>query len=640
MKSNKVNKSGKGRAQTSGLSGFSTITKELQWGFLLILLLTLIAYFPVFNHEFTNWDDPIYVTGNDLIKTGAFSEFWTTPIASNYHPLTMLSLALDYRLFGDNPAGFFAVNLILHLTNTLLLGWIMFNLFPKKEILSLTVAGLFALHPLHIESVAWISERKDVLYVFFFFLAWISWIKWENTQTPAWSGLTLLFFILSCLSKGMAVVFPAVIIVGAWMRDKNLSKKYLIHSLPLWLTSILFGIIAIQTQSDAGALSIDNVQLGFNDRVITALHGYVFYLQKMILPINLSAYYPYPVNFNVNWPLPFIVAPFIILLIIGLLWFKFRQNRIILAGGLWYLGILLPVSQIISVGNAMVADRYFYLASIGPFLILAWFIQNFAEQNQKKNLAFSILIGVALLLSVLTRERVKVWENTITMFTDVIKKYPASAVAYHGLGEAYNSKQMYNEALEQFNLALKYRPGYPDVLYNIAVVYDKLNQPQKAIPYYHDALKNKPNYIQALYNLANSYYMAKNYDSSVYWFEATLKQKPDHVGALNNMANIYFDIQDFDKALDILKRTIEINPNQEEALYNIGSIYFQRKEYESAVGMFEKCMQLNAALPDNYRMAGLAYAESGNMNKAIPYLQKAASLGDEISRQWLAGKGM
>jgi tetratricopeptide (TPR) repeat protein len=640
MKSNKGNKSGKGRAQTSGLSGFSALTKETKWGFLLILLLTLISYFPVFNHEFTNWDDPIYVTGNELIKKGSFMEFWTTPVASNYHPITMLSLALDHRLFGETSAGFFAVNLLLHLANTLLLGWIMLNLFPGKTLIALGVSSLFALHPLHVESVAWISERKDVLYVFFFFLAWMTWMKWETTGKIFWVGLTLLLFSLSCLSKGMAVVFPGVILIAAWMRNLEFKGKYLVSVAPLLVISLVFGIIAIRTQSDAGALSIDNVQLSLSDRIITALHGYVFYLQKMILPVGLSAYYPYPVNFNQNWPLPFIVAPIILLGLCLIIWVKFRNNRIILAGLLWYLGILLPVSQIISVGNAMAADRYFYLASIGPFLILAWFIQQWADQPAKKNTALSLLLLFSILLSFISRERVKIWENTITMFTDVIEKYPSSAVAYHGLGEAYNSKQMYNEALQQFNLALQYRPGYPDVLYNIAVVYDKINQPLQAIPYYHDALRHKPGYVEALYNLANAYYMAKRYDSSVYWFQTTLKQKPDHVGALNNMANIYFDLQDFDKALEILKRTIEINPDQEEALYNIGSIYFQRKEYDMAASMFEKCMQLNPSLADNYRMAGLAYAESGNFNKAIPNFQKGASLGDEISRQWLAGKGL
>ena len=631
--------SSKGRSNATGLSGFSVMPKEIKWGIALVLILTGITYFPVFGHELTNWDDPIYVTSNTLLSSGKFADFWTTPVASNYHPLTMLSLALDYHLGDNSPKVYFFTNLILHLANTVLLAWIILQLMPGKAIWALLVAGLFALHPLHVESVAWVSERKDVLYVFFFFLAWIFWMKWEQIKTPQWLLFSLLFFIASCLSKGMAVVFPGVILIAAWMREIKLDQKFWMAILPAWIIAIVFGIVAIRTQTEAGALSIDNVQLDFSDRVITALHGYVFYLQKFILPQDLSAYYPYPVNFNVNWPIAFVIAPFILIGLGVLIWVKFRSNRFIIAGFLWYLGILLPVSQIISVGNAMAADRYFYLSSIGPLFVLGYYAQQFFDRPATRNFVLGTLIILFVVQAFISRQRVKVWENSIVLFSDVIEKDPASAVAYHGLGEAYNAKGRYADALQQFELALKYRPGYPDVLYNIAVVYDKLNKPAQAIPYYHDALKNKPGYVEALYNLANSYYMARQYDSSVYWFEKTLARKPDHVGALNNMANIYFDLQDFDKALTILKRTLEINPNQEEALYNIGSIYLQRGEFAEAAVQFEKCIQLNKALPDNYRMAGLAYANGGQGEKAMPYMQKAASLGDAMAQQWLQGKG-
>ena len=640
MKTVKGKSSTKGRAKESGLSGFSALPPILKFGIPAILLLCLIAYFPIFSHELTNWDDPIYVSANTLIQSGKFADFWTTPVASNYHPLTMLSLALDYHLGENSAKAYFFTNLLLHLANTVLLAWILVQLVPGKWIGILFVTALFALHPLHVESVAWVSERKDVLYVFFFFLAWIFWMKWEEMKRPDWLVLALLFFTASCLSKGMAVVFPGVILIAAWMRSIQLDTKYLISTIPLWIIAIIFGVVAIRTQTEAGALSIDNIQLSFGDRMITAVHGYIFYLQKMFLPIGLSAYYPYPVNFNVNWPIAFVVAPVILIALIALVWIKFRSNRYVVAGALWYLGILLPVSQIISVGNAIAADRYFYLSSIGPLFILGYILQHYYEKFNSRN-GILILVGVIIIANtLLTRNRVKVWENSITLFTDVIEKYPASAVAYHGLGEAYNGKEMYQEALQQFELALKYRPGYPDVLYNIAVVYDKVNQPNKAIPYYHDALKNKPGYIEALYNMANSYYMAKQYDSSVYWFEKTLERKPDHVGALNNMANIYFDIQDFDKALQILKRTLEINPNQEEALYNIGSIYLQRGNFAEGAAQFERCIQLNPALPDNYRMAGLCLVEGSDREKGIGYLRKAASLGDAMAQQWLQGKGL
>jgi tetratricopeptide (TPR) repeat protein len=603
----------------------------------LILLLTLWAYWPKWNHDFTNWDDPIYVSDNTLIRNGSLSDFFTTPVASNYHPFTMLSLALDYKIGGDTPKVYFATNLIFHIANTCILAFILFQLFPQYLFLVLfTIAG-FALHPLHVESVAWVSERKDVLYTFFLFLSWLAYLTWENKNKTPILILSLLLFISACLSKGMAVVLPVILIVSTWIRFGIPGKKYYIPLIGFVIVSLIFGIVAIQTQAIAGALSVDTQQLSYVDRIITAIHGYVFYLQKCILPIQLSAYYPYPVNFNQSWPMQYWLSPVILLLIFAIIWIKFRNNKIIVGGMLMYLGILLPVSQIISVGNASTADRYFYLASIGPLLILGFGLDYLIKQRIKSQSMGAVLIAVfCLLMAIGSRSRVAVWQDSVTLFNDVIAQFPEAAVAYHGLGEALNAKEDYAGALKNFELAIKYRPGYPDVLYNIAVVYDRLNRHAESIPFYMHAIQNKPDYVQAHYNVANAYYMIQNYDSSLYYFEKTLVLKPDHTGALNNMASIFFDTRDFDRALEILKRTLEVNPNQEEAIYNIGSIYFQRKAYQEAFSWFEKCIQINPSLADNHRMAGFALSEQGNVTAALPYMQKAASLGDDMAKQWLA----
>jgi len=641
MRTSKKNKREKGRSSNSGLSFLPYLSPSLKYGTLVIFLLTLFIYFPKLNHDFTNWDDPIYVSTNDLIRTGSFSEFWTRNVASNYHPLTMLSLSLDYAIFGDNPKGYFIHNILLHVLNTLLLLWIITLLAPGKDFISLFTAGAFALHPLHVESVAWISERKDVLYVFFFFISWLLYIKWEDTNQKKWILLALLAFLLSCLSKGMAVVLPLVLALSTWIRKDSTAVSKYIYLIPFLIISLIFGIVAIITQKQAGALSIDSIQLSYLDRFITALHGYVFYLEKFLIPSGLSAYYPYPVNFNVNWPLRFIIAPLIWIIAGALIFIYKNKHKALVAGALWYCVILLPVSQILSVGNAIAADRYFYLASIGPLFVLGYFLQyGIDKQKYSRLFVLSLFIITGLIWTYLSRTRVQVWQNSISLFTDVISKYPESAVAYHGLGEAYNKQGEYVLALQQFELALKYRPGYPDVLYNTGVVYDDLKQFDKAIPYYAHALKNKPEYIEALYNIANAYYMIQKYDSSLFFFERTLQLKPNHTGALNNMASIFFDIEDFDRALKILLRTLEVNPAQEEAMFNIGSIYFQRREFSEALVWFEKCIRINPGLPDNYRMLGITLAESGRIPEAIAPMQKAAGLGDVMAQQWLQSQGI
>lgn len=642
MKPKKKSNSIKGPgALASGPAFLNQLSPSTQAILALILLLTIWTYWPKWNHEFTNWDDPIYVTDNTLIQNGNLYDFFTTPIASNYHPFTMLSLALDYKIGGTQPKVYFVTNLILHIANTGILALILFQLFPQYVFLILFALAGFALHPLHVESVAWVSERKDVLYTFFLFLSWLTYLKWESENKFSWLILSLLLFISSCLSKGMAVVLPGMLLVSTWIRNGMPGKKHAIPLLTYTLIGLIFGIVAIRTQSDAGALSIDNIQLSHLDRVITALHGYVFYIQKFLLPIQLSAYYPYPVNFNQQWPLAYWLSPVILILIIAIIRLRFRDNKIIIAGFLMYLGILLPVSQIISVGNASAADRYFYLASIGPLMIAGYGIDTLFKSKLKSQSAGAVaMVIICLLMAIGSRSRVSVWQNSITLFEDVIAQFPEASVAYHGLGEALNAKEDYTAALYNFELALKYRPGYPDVLYNIAVVYDRLNRHKASIPYYMHAIQNKPNYIQAHYNVANAYYMVQNYDSSLYYFEKTLELKPDHTGALNNMASIFFDTRDFDRALQILKRTLEVNPNQEEAIYNIGSIYFQRREFPEALIWFDRCIQLNPGLADNHRMAGYALSEQGDFAAAMPYMKKAASLGDEMAKQWLAQQGV
>jgi len=388
-KADKVKGQGASASRPDMASQLNPATKAI---LALILLLTLWAYWPKWNHEFTNWDDPIYVTDNTLIQNGSLSDFFTTPIASNYHPFTMLSLALDYRIGGNQPKVYFVTNLILHIANTCILALVLFHLFPQYLFLILFSIAGFALHPLHVESVAWVSERKDVLYTFFLFLSWLFYLKWEKENKVSWLLLSILLFISSCLSKGMAVVLPGILLVSTWIRSGLPGKKYLMPLVAYTLIALIFGVVAIRTQTEAGALSIDNIQLSHVDRVITALHGYVFYLQKFLLPIQLSAYYPYPVNFNQTWPIEYWLSPIILLLMFLIIGLRFKSNKIIVGGMLLYIGILLPVSQLISVGNASAADRYFYLASIGPLFVLGYAIDALIKSKLKSQSAGAVAL--------------------------------------------------------------------------------------------------------------------------------------------------------------------------------------------------------------------------------------------------------
>jgi len=623
--SKKINKS----IPPPGIQGF--LSTPAGYSLLALLFLTILVYARMFTHEFTNWDDPEYVTSNAVLVRGAFADFWTEIVASNYHPFTLLSLKLDYILWGRKPAAFLGMNLVLHLGNIIAV-WYLFRQLTTNNSIAWMIAALFAVHPLHVESVAWVSERKDVLYTFFLLISANLYIRQIQSSKFISTDylLAVLFFVFACLSKAMAVVLPGMLLVFQIWKTGKFQLHFLYKLIPFGIISLVFGIVAIKTQAASGALGLnpDKMVLTFFDRFMVMLYGNAFYLWKMLIPYPLSAFYPYPVNFTLYYPILFWILSLLTVVLIPIVYIIGKKHAVVWAAAILYFWILLPVSQILPVGNAISADRYFYLACLGPFWIFAYFWDKWKTSSPRSELINWIPI---IIFAAFAFQRVQVWKNSIVLFENVIEHYPEAAVAYHGLGEAYNAKKDYNKAKTIFEAGLKWRPDYVEVLYNLAVVYDKLGEPVKSVPLYIQALTKNPKYTRASYNLGNSYYQLKMPDSALYWFNNAISIEPTHIGALNNMANIYFDSGALPEAKKILLRVIEINPNQEESLFNLGSIDLQQGNPAQALVYFKKCVELNPELSDNYRMAGMAAEAAGLGAEAVPYFTAGAQKGDAYS---------
>ena len=271
-----------------------------------IIIVTYFVFSPSLQNDFTNWDDPTYVTDNPLVVNNAVpvKEIFKTPVSLNYHPVTILSLAWNYQNGKLNPKGYHEENVIFHLLNTLLVFLFIFLLTRRNLLMAAIVALFFGIHPMHVESVSWVSERKDVLYVFFFLAGLITYLRFLDTKRILWYILTLLLFVLSCLSKGMAVVFPVIMLLIDYLRNDKLQLKIIFNKIPFFVLSLVFGVISFRIQS-GGAIADMQVFTIFQ-RMMFASYGAIMYVVKFFAPVNLSAFYPYPtLDRNGNIPLPY-----------------------------------------------------------------------------------------------------------------------------------------------------------------------------------------------------------------------------------------------------------------------------------------------------------------------------------------------
>jgi tetratricopeptide (TPR) repeat protein len=583
----------------------------------IILFLTYIAYLPSLKNEFTNWDDPNYVYKNPTIQQingDNIKKLMRDPHMGNYHPITMLSLAMDFSLGKLNPKTYHTTNLILHIANTGLVFFFILLLFGKIEIAAIC-SLLFGIHTLHVESVAWISERKDVLYTLFFLSALIFYIKYLKEDKRVFYFLSILLFILSNLSKGMAVSLSLVVILIDYLRGRNLfDKKVILEKIPFLVLSLVFGSIAIYSQRlgpDTEGIPDYNL---FN-RLIFASYGFLQYIFKLIVPFNLSAFYPYPEKGSL--PLIYLMSPVFILVIAALVIYSAKKYREFIFCFLFFFFNILLVLQILPVGKAIMADRYAYIPSIGFFLFIGIVydkISSFDISYKKISMLFLSLYALMILL--FTYERCKVWHDSLTLWTDVIEKFDNEQIAYNNRGvayadmgdytnaisdydksislnlkdsKAYNNKgvvlsnlKKYKEAKENYDKAIEISSNYPDAYYNRANVFINLNDPQNAIKDYDKVIRLNPYHSGALNNRGLAKRIVKDYEGALKDFNVVIKLYPQNAEAYSNRSLTRFDIKDFKGAEEDNKKALELNPGSKVGLQE-GNMKVIQNDFQGAI---------------------------------------------------------
>lgn len=484
---------------------------------LVIAVCAFIVFSSARNNDFTNWDDREYVINNAFIKEINLKEEFKREYMGNYHPLTMISLALDYYRHEFNPKAYHETNIVLHILASLA-AYLFVLALTENKITAFFASLLFAVHPMHVESVAWVSERKDLLYGLFLLCALWAYVKYLGAEGKTrWFAIFTIFFLLSLFSKAQAVVFPALCLLVDYFKGRDINRRNICEKTPLFVISLIFGFEAIHAQKTIESIQDSSMYSHF-DRILFPGYGLYTYLWKLIAPLELSNFYPFPQKQNGSYPAVFYVAPLVSAAMIVIVWKFFRKKKMIIFGFMFFLLSISLVLKILPVGGAVIADRYTYIPYLGLFIIVADFLSpglSAKGERSRNMLKAAIAVASVIIFSYLSYQRIGVWKNSVTLWRDAASKSKTSPMIYNNLGDAYTAVRQYESALIFLNEALRLKYDYDEALYNRGLVYYHQNNYKEAIDNYTLAIKYKPGHTRAYYNRSGTYYMLSQFQPAL-----------------------------------------------------------------------------------------------------------------------------
>jgi len=510
------------------------LTRPLKVAICIFLMVaTFCIYSQIQDHEFINFDDDKYITNNLNVQAGLTIESikWAfTPSHTSYwHPMTWLSHMLDYQLYGLHPKGHYLTNLFLHISSVLILFIVLLRMTGALW-KSGFVAAMFALHPLNVESVAWIAERKNVLSTLFWLLTMWAYIHYAAKPTIKRYGLVFLFFTLGLMSKAMLVTLPFVLLLldywplrrlkfeqergGNETSEKNTARRsevfrLVLEKIPLFLLTTGLSIVTFIATKSLGAIA-ENVT--FSTRLTNATVSNLEYLEKMIWPEKLAIFYAHPGNTLAVWKGILCGMALVGITIISIRLIK--KAPYFSVGWFWYLGTLVPVIGMVQVGVQAMADRYAYVALIGIFIIVAWGVPELISKWRYKEKVLSAVAGIIIFtLLITTWRQVSHWKNSITIFKHAIrvtdKKYPNTARIHNNLGIALFAEQKNEEAISHLKMAIKLNPDFAEAYNNLGTVLFNAKMTEEAINSFKEAIRIRPGFTAAQKNLETALLRSK-----------------------------------------------------------------------------------------------------------------------------------
>ncbi len=623
---------------------------------LLVLFLasvTVVLFWQSISHEFINYDDPSYVTDNIHVRTGLTypNILWafTTLKLSNWHPLTWLSHMLDSEIYGLNPEGHHMTNILFHMANTLLLFHLLYST-TRRYWQSIFVAALFALHPLHVESVAWIAERKDLLSTFFGFVTLILYGRYAKNPRALAYVATLIAFVAGLMAKPMLVTLPFVMLLwDFWPLARFQFKKkrvdddlhdlhtnyppstplrLVLEKIPFFALMLASSIVTYFAQYKGGAVA--DVQLTpLLFRIINALLSYVRYISNTFWPKNLAAIYPLPPTLTLMHG---IVAG---LMLLGVSYLVYRLAHLhpsLLTGWLWYLGTLVPVVGLVQVGEQAMADRYTYIPLVGIFVMVSWGVPALLQSwRYRRALLAALTLLTLAALTMCTRVQLSYWKNGVMLFDHATRAVANNHIAYRLLGEALGQQGRFVEADRSFQEALRIQPDYEHGHMAWGVVLAKQKKIDEAMNHFTTVLRMNPGSADAHFNLGIMLVEKGKFEEAIDHYLEALKIQPGREDVHANVAAVYMEQGKIQEALFHYQEALRADPRNGEANYNLGLAFAVLGNLEESIRYFSTAIRLNPNLAEAHCNLGIALVRAGRLDEGIYHFNKALQVNPDFT---------
>ncbi len=634
----------------------------------LLGLLTIALYWPATGHDFVNYDDPDYVTANPQVQGGlswaGVKWAFSNPVCSNWHPLTILSHMLDYQAFGLNPWGHHWTSVLFHTLNAMLV-FALLQQMTGAPWRSLWVAALFAVHPLRVESVAWVAERKDVLSAFFGLLTLIFYARWaartvisnqwpvtgnQESEPPAsrithhasrithhasrftfhvsrYYLLSLACFALGLLSKPMLVTWPFVmLLLDYWPLERfhpRRAGRLLAEKIPFFALAAATSLVAFMTQQHAGSvITAESLPLGA--RGANALVSGCRYLGKLFWPADLAVFYPHPGH----WPLTTVLlAGGLLLGLSGLLLVQRQRFPFLLIGWLWFLGTLVPVIGLVQVGALSMADRYTYLPLIGVLILLVWGAYELTRGWPCAAMTCSVAGAVAILLCLaLTRQQLGHWQNSETLFRHALKVTQDNSLAHNNLAAVLVKQGQVDEAIGHYQEAIRLQPDYADAHYNLGNARLRKGQWDDAIRQYQQVLRRQPDYAEAHNNLGLALVGKGQAADAIIHYREAVRRQPDYAEAHSNLGFALGRLGQMDEAIRQFQEVIRLKADNADTHYYLGNAFGRQGRMDEAIRQFQETLRRKPDYAEAHYNLGLALGKQGQTAAAIRQYEEALRL--------------
>ena len=624
---------------------------------LALAALVFIVYGGTYGHGFVKYDDDVYITDNVMVQKGftadAVAWAFSTGHAGNWHPVTWLSHMLDYRLFGLHAGRHHLMSAALHAVNALLL-FLVLRLATGMLFQSLVAAAFFAVHPLHVESVAWVAERKDVLSALFWMLTLAAYIVYTRRLSILSRTAVTVIYALGLMAKPMLVTLPFILLLldywplrrfsparsdsGAISEERHPNlihirrfqlRRLIIEKIPLFVIALVSSAVTLAVQSKGGAVG-SIAAYPFSTRAANAFVSYIRYIVRTVRPVDLAVFYPYSRD-STLW-LKAAGAGIIVIVVTAAVIRYRRKHPFLFTGWLWYIGTLVPVIGLVQVGSQAMADRYMYIPQTGLFIMAAWGIPSLVKG--RRYAAFVLPAATAVLLvacTVLARGQVRTWCDTETLFGHAIESAPGNYLAHNNLGMYYYDRGRLDDAAGHFRKAIGCKPDYAEAHNNLGNVFARLKRPGEAEEQYRASLRLKPDFARTHHNLGNVLAAEGKTDEALEEYHEALKLDPDLADTHFRLAALYRDRGDLGNAAAQFEETLRIEPERPEALFGLANILVRMGRLDEAVSYYTSLLRFEPEQAETHHNLAGTLVLLNRLDEAVAHYREALRIAPDYN---------